>query len=86
MAQEMGKVSFSAYLLHFAVLSCISRFPDLFGTKASGAHAIMAFAACWVAGVIGTALIAAIQYRIIEAPMIGFGRSLEGKRRHLAAT
>jgi peptidoglycan/LPS O-acetylase OafA/YrhL len=42
--QEIGKVSFSAYLLHFAALDLFERFPSIFHVKATGVSAIAVFA------------------------------------------
>jgi len=85
--QEMGKVSFSAYLLHFAVLELLPHYPGLFGTSATGIPAIMHFGIDWVFVVATTFLLAAIQYRLVELPGNNLARKITTLRttRQLAA-
>jgi peptidoglycan/LPS O-acetylase OafA/YrhL len=59
LAAVMGKVSFSAYLLHFAVIRLgPDRFPLLFHVDAAGYAAILAYAIGWIV-VVGATFIAA---------------------------
>jgi peptidoglycan/LPS O-acetylase OafA/YrhL len=85
--QEMGKVSFSAYLLHFAVLQFLPHYPGIFGTSATGIPAVMHFAVDWVFVVAATFLLAAIQYRLVELPGNNLARKITTLRttRQLAA-
>lgn len=80
-AQEMGKVSFSAYLLHFAVLDLVERFPAVFGTQAAGVRAILYFGAGWVVVVVLVFLVSAAQYRLVELPMMNLARALTRRRK-----
>lgn len=81
-AQALGKVSFSAYLSHFAVLRILpERYPDLFHTNAVGYVAIGAF-------VLATAIVTAVTfaiswccYRWLEQPAIRLGQQLANPRR-----
>jgi peptidoglycan/LPS O-acetylase OafA/YrhL len=78
----LGRVSFSAYLLHAAVLKVISDQPFLqnyFNT--TGWLAIVAFAlalVCIVAIILAGSW---CTYRAIEAPMIDVGKALIRRRR-----
>jgi peptidoglycan/LPS O-acetylase OafA/YrhL len=67
-AQEMGKVSFSAYLLHFLALNVMDRFPSLFGLHATGIGAIGALALDWVVLVITVFLASLLLYKTVELP------------------
>lgn len=82
-AAAMGQVSFSAYLLHFAVLHLFEAFPNVLYTRATGFGAIAAF-------VVGLGIVVAITYAVswvshltIERPMINAGKSLIRARRAL---
>ena len=74
--QEIGKVSFSAYLLHFAVLDLLARHPAISGTFATGVSAIMHFAIDWFFVLATTFFLAAIQYRLIELPGINLAKKI----------
>ena len=50
----MGRVSFSAYLLHFAILRLFEAFPDELHTHATGISAICAFAVGWAVTILIT--------------------------------
>jgi peptidoglycan/LPS O-acetylase OafA/YrhL len=72
----MGQVSFSAYLLHFAVLDLFDQFSNVLHTRATGLEAIAAFVAGWGIAVPITYALSWISHRIIEQPMINAGKAL----------
>ena len=77
-----GKISFSAYLLHYAAIELLpGRFPRPFHTGATGVAAILAYAAGWIAVTGATCLGAFCTYHTIERPMIALGRHLIQARR-----
>lgn len=78
---EMGKVSFSAYLLHFAVLHLFSAFPLIFHTQATGYEAVAAFAVAFPVAAMLTFCASWVTFQLIEQPMIGVGKSLIGFRK-----
>ena len=81
-AALVGKISFSAYLLHYAAIELLpGRFPHLFHTGATGVAAILAFAAGWLAVTGATCLGAFCTHHAIERPMIAAGRRLIRARR-----
>ncbi len=74
---SMGQVSFSAYLLHFAVLDwVIQKHPDTFHLNARGFAAIGVFVIAYATVVILTYLVSAMTYRMIELPMIGLAKQI----------
>lgn len=75
-AAAMGKVSFSAYLLHYAVLHAFERWPETFHSHAEGFTAIAVFALGWIFTVSVTYGLAWLAYRFIESPFIDIGKSL----------
>ncbi|RKK05659.1 DUF1624 domain-containing protein [Pseudoroseomonas wenyumeiae] len=75
-AAAMGKVSFSAYLLHFMVLYIFGLFPDLLHTQATGIEAILAYAVGLVLTVVLTYLTSALSYYVIEQPGVQAGKRL----------
>jgi len=76
-----GKVSFSAFLLHFAVLQKLPLLlPGAFDVTATGWRAIMGFAIFCAAGVAVTFALSLVTFRLIENPMIGLGRRLLARR------
>jgi peptidoglycan/LPS O-acetylase OafA/YrhL len=85
-AAAMGEVSFSAYLLHFAVLKLFGLFPGVLHTDATGVWAIAAFAAGWIVAVVITYGAAWASHRVIEEPMINVGKALIRARRSQALT
>jgi len=84
-AQEMGKVSLSAYLLQFAVLDFCQHLPGLFGTQATGMRAILHFAVDWPIVVTIVFLAAALQYRLVELPMMNLARRITRRRKPMLA-
>lgn len=81
-AQALGKVSFSAYLLHFMVIEGIlGGSPYFFQTAASGVHAIAAFIAGDLVVIVLTFACAWITYHIIELPMLELGKIIIQARR-----
>jgi peptidoglycan/LPS O-acetylase OafA/YrhL len=81
-AALLGRVSFSAYLLHVAVLKIISALPFLRNDlSATGWRAIVTLT---VALIVIVAIVVAASwctYRLIETPMIGVGKALIRQRR-----
>ena len=75
-AAEMGKVSFSAYLLHFMVLHIFGLFPDLLHTQVTGVPAILAYAVGLVLSVALTYLASVVTYHVIEQPGVQAGKRL----------
>jgi peptidoglycan/LPS O-acetylase OafA/YrhL len=81
LATAIGKASFSAYLLHFAVLrATVERFPAFFHTGATGIAAIAAFAAAWVVVVALTFAASWVSYQALELPMMRLGKTLAQTR------
>ncbi len=70
----MGKVSFSAYLLHFALLRLFPAFPRLLHSQATGMHAVAAYAAGFVLISVATFAASWVSYQVIELPMIRLGQ------------
>jgi peptidoglycan/LPS O-acetylase OafA/YrhL len=81
LAGSIGKVSFSAYLLHFAVLQVIRSFPSLFQTTTVGFKAIFACCLGFIATASLTYFVSCLSYRLIEQPMVAFGRRLSRRSR-----
>lgn len=79
---RLGQVSFSAYLLHFAVLHKLPvLLPGVFDTGATGWRAIFICLALWLVAVPTVFALSMITYRTVEAPMIALGRRLLETRR-----
>ena len=77
----MGRISFSAYLVHEAVISQIGKAPVLQGVLVtSGWKAIPLFGALMIVVYAIVAGAAWISYRLIESPMIAAGKSLINRR------
>ena len=83
----VGKISFSAYLLHYAAIELLpERFPHLFHTHATGFAAIAAYAGGWLVVTGATCAGAFCTYRAIELPMINVAREISrAPRTRLAA-
>jgi peptidoglycan/LPS O-acetylase OafA/YrhL len=78
----MGRVSFSAYLLHVAVLKVVADQPFLRNVfRMTGWAAVVAFAVTLTCVVLIVLAGSWCTYRLIETPMIGFGKALIRRRR-----
>ena len=76
-AANLGKVSFSAYLVHFGIINGILRtHPRMFHTDASGWPAIGWFALGLVFVVSVTYLVSLLSYSAVELPMMKLAKSL----------
>lgn len=72
---SLGQVSFSAYLLHFAVLHKLPQLlPGVFDLAATGWRAIFVCFVLWLVVVPMTFALSMVTFRTIENPMIGVGR------------
>jgi len=80
-AAAMGRVSFSAYLLHILVLQLLIAFPQISRAHARGYEAILAFLLGWPVVVLITFAVAWVLYRTVELPMIRLGGRLIRARR-----
>jgi len=79
---SLGRVSFSAYLLHFAILHKLPVvLPFLFDVRASGWHAIFTCFFLLVVALGLTYVGSQLTFRLIETPMIAVGRRLIERRR-----
>jgi peptidoglycan/LPS O-acetylase OafA/YrhL len=77
LATALGKVSFSAYLLHFAIIRLtVAKYPSAFHADSVGISAVAAFAAVWVVVVVLTSAAAWCSYRALELPMMTLGGKL----------
>jgi peptidoglycan/LPS O-acetylase OafA/YrhL len=86
LAAAVGRVSFSAYLLHYAVIKlAVSEHPRMFHANASGMAAIAAFAAAWLVVMALTFGAAWCGYHVLELPMMAVGKSVARARWKLAA-
>ncbi len=80
--RSLGRVSFSAYLIHFAVLHVLTgQFGSVFDVRATGYQAIFVFAALYACAVPITHGLALCTFRAIEHPMMNAGRHLLQARR-----
>jgi peptidoglycan/LPS O-acetylase OafA/YrhL len=75
-AQAIGQVSFSMYLLHFAVLHGVSLLPGMFHTRSTGVIAILAYAVAFVFCTLVSFALSALSYRFIEQPGVALGKRL----------
>ena len=71
---RVGTLSFSCYLLHFAILTALGR--ALAHTSLSRWPAEAQFAVWWAAALAGTVAASAVTYRAIERPGIALGNRL----------
>ena len=70
----LGRVSFSAYLLHFAVIAgLVTALPSGFSVNTSGVHAIIRFSLLLALTVGATFVVSLASYLCIEQPMVRFG-------------
>ncbi len=77
----MGRVSFSAYLLHFALLQIISQLPFLQNyLNGTGWYAILGFAMLLICLVPIVQVLSWCSYTVIETPMIDVGKVLIRQR------
>jgi len=76
----LGKISFSAYLWHFAIISYIEHSPRVSGTifGLAGEHGILFFIGFFAGLVALTVLFSAVTYRGIEVPFIRLGNRVAG--------
>ena len=76
-ACSFGKVSFSAYLLHFFVLHklCLLM-PAVFDRSATGWHAILVCVALWATTVPITYGLSKITFQFVEQPCLAWGQRL----------
>jgi peptidoglycan/LPS O-acetylase OafA/YrhL len=73
----IGKVSFSAYLLHFAVIQLmLEDHPGLFHLGATGWTAIAIYPFVTLAVIVVTCLCSAVTYTLIEKPMMDWAKKL----------
>ncbi|HEY4274122.1 MAG TPA: acyltransferase [Rhizomicrobium sp.] len=73
----LGKVSFSAYLLHFAVIKFVmTDHPETFHIRDTGWTAIIAFLISIVIVTAITLLVSAVTYTLIEKPMMNWAKRL----------
>jgi peptidoglycan/LPS O-acetylase OafA/YrhL len=85
-AASLGKVSFSAYLLHFAVIQLIPwSHPRLFHANAERWSAIAAYGVCCVVVAGVTYLASCLTYSTIEKPFMRLAKRLTQPRRVSAA-
>ena len=85
-AALLGTVSFSAYLIHFAILHILMQFPESFHLKQTGFAAIAAFLFLYGVTVVLTFGIALVSYTWIEQPMIALARIWQRRVPSPAAT
>ncbi len=85
-ACSFGKVSFSAYLLHFFVLHrlCLLM-PSVFDRSATGWHAILVCAALWAATVPITYGLSKVTFQFVEQPCQEAGARLLRRRWSVSA-
>ncbi len=77
----LGTVSFSAYLLHFAVIEWVLvKNPNIFHTLATGYYAIAAFGVGIIVVTGVTYFLSRVTYALIELPGIQLATRLTRKR------
>ena len=72
----LGRVSFSAYLIHWAALKALELAPDWFGLNATGVNAIIKFSVGLLIIILVTYTFALVGFYLVEQPMIRFGKRL----------
>ena len=73
--RSLGQVSFSAYLLHFAVLHKLPvLLPRVFDLHATGWWAIFTWFGLWVTAVLFTQALSWLAFEAVESPMIALGK------------
>jgi peptidoglycan/LPS O-acetylase OafA/YrhL len=74
---NLGRVSFSAYLLHFSIMDFLSKHLDLlFKTGSSGIEAIIRLGVFLPTVASITLAVSAATYAVVETPMIAAGQKL----------
>lgn len=82
---SLGQVSFSAYLIHFAVIWKLPLIlPTVFNIHATGWSAIAVFFAFWPTVVLLTYGLSYVTFKAVEEPMIAVGRNLQLRRKKSA--
>jgi peptidoglycan/LPS O-acetylase OafA/YrhL len=76
----IGKVSFSIYLLHFAVIGLIREYPDLFRLRSEGWTAIAAFAGVAALVTVVSYIVSRVTYALVEEPFIRYAKHLTRRR------
>lgn len=82
---QIGKVSFSAYLFHFAVLRVMEATLPARWLDLSGFQAIGAFVMVWPVAVLLSFAIAWISYHLLEQPGMAIGKDLIRRLKYRAA-
>lgn len=74
----LGKISFSAYLWHFAILASIGAIArhGLYPFPATGSHGLLFFCGFFPYLVLATVLCSSVTYYLVEKPCIAFGNRL----------
>jgi peptidoglycan/LPS O-acetylase OafA/YrhL len=70
----IGRVSFSAYLLHFAILHVLHVSPGVFHTQTVSVWAIISYGCGLGVAITATCACAWLSYRMIELPFINVGK------------
>ncbi len=76
----LGRISYSAYILHFAVLEVVRDYFDAF-VKPERGKGVLAFALLFAVTLLVTVPLAWLAYRYIERPCIDLGAALIRRRR-----
>jgi peptidoglycan/LPS O-acetylase OafA/YrhL len=79
--EAIGRVSFSVYLLHFAVLHVFTLLPGMFMTRSAGVTAIAAYGMAYVVCATVTFALSAVSFRFIEQPGVALGKRLIARLR-----
>lgn len=80
----VGEVSFSCYLVHWALLHLLfQNFPDLLGTSAKRYASLPAYVLGFIVTAALTVAISWVTYRLIERPMIALAKRLTAHRSHV---
>lgn len=75
--RKMGQVSFSAYLIHFGVITFIEKnLSEFFSLNSTGVSAIFWFFAVLCAVIALTYSLSLASYRFVELPMIKLAKEL----------
>jgi len=74
---KLGEVSFSAYLLHFAVLELARAHAQLLGLDANRVETLIRLPITLFLVLLITFALSSVTYRVVELPMIGLGRRIK---------